>query len=86
MSKARRRGPSRHRSTPSGGSGREHWRSDGQPKTRFPSEDEANRSALRLRLEAGADLDPYRCELCHGWHLGNRARGRQRRASGGDER
>ena len=55
-----------------GGVGREHWRADGQPKTRFPSQDEANRSALRLRLEAGADLDPYRCGFCGGWHLGNR--------------
>jgi len=53
--------------------GREHWRADGQPKTRFPSRDEANRSALRLRLEAGADLDPYRCGFCGGWHLGNRS-------------
>lgn len=53
-------------------SGREHWRADGRPKTRFPSEGDANRSSLRLRLEAGADLDPYRCGFCGGWHLGNR--------------
>ncbi|HEV3133031.1 MAG TPA: hypothetical protein VGY51_13815 [Acidimicrobiales bacterium] len=66
-----RRRPSRE--GPPGGVGREHWRADGQPKTRFPSRDEANRSALRLRLEAGADLDPYRCGFCGGWHLGNRS-------------
>lgn len=53
---------------------REHWRADGQPKTRFPSQDEANRSSLQLRLEQGADLDPYRCGFCGGWHLGNRSR------------
>lgn len=73
MAKARR-GRTR-RGSPDGqpaGVGREHWRADGQPKTRFPSQDEANRSALRLRLEAGADLDPYRCGFCGGWHLGNR--------------
>jgi hypothetical protein len=65
------RGPSR---PAPGGAGREHWRSDGQPKARFASEDEANRSALQLRLEQGADLDPYRCGFCGGWHLGNRPR------------
>jgi hypothetical protein len=52
--------------------GRQHWRADGRPKTRFPSQDEANRSALFLRLEVGADLDPYQCAFCGGWHLGNR--------------
>ncbi|MGO8872272.1 MAG: hypothetical protein ACLQPH_12895 [Acidimicrobiales bacterium] len=74
MAKARR---GRKRSRP-GSSGtraptaREHWRADGRPKARFDSEDAANRSSLQLRLEAGADLDPYRCEICGGWHLGNR--------------
>ena len=53
-------------------SSREHWRADGQPKTRFPTQAEANRSSLQLRLEAGADLDPYLCRICSGWHLGNR--------------
>jgi hypothetical protein len=74
MAKARRGGKrSRFGIGPTlGGSGREHWRSDGAPKSRFASQDEANRSALQLRLEAGADLDPYRCGFCHGWHLGNR--------------
>jgi hypothetical protein len=51
---------------------REHWRSDGQPKTRFATQADANRSSLRLRLEEGADLDPYQCGYCNGWHLGNR--------------
>jgi hypothetical protein len=73
MAKARR---GRKRLTSPTGDGppgaREHWRSDGQPKARFPSQADANRSALRLRLEEGADLDPYRCGFCAGWHLGNR--------------
>jgi hypothetical protein len=51
---------------------REHWRSDGQPKTRFATQEDANRSSLRLRLEEGADLDPYQCGYCNGWHLGSR--------------
>ncbi len=74
MAKARR---GRKRPPPTGdpdpgGSAREHWRADGQPKTRFDHQDDANRSSLRLRLEEGADLDPYRCSFCGGWHLGNR--------------
>ncbi len=75
MAKARRGGK---RSAPPRGvapaaSRREHWRADGQPKTRFDSQDEANRVSLQLRLEQGADLDPYRCGFCGGWHLGSRS-------------
>ncbi len=72
MARARRRRPSPGPSAPGGDLGREHWRADGQEKTRFPTADEANRSALRLRLESGADLHPYPCTWCGGWHLGNR--------------
>jgi len=77
MAKARRGGkrsrpPHRAPEAPTGGSGREHWRADGRPKTRFATRDEANRSSLQARLERGADLDPYRCGFCGGWHLGNR--------------
>ncbi len=79
MAKARRRRPSRAASSPKGGMGREHWRADGTVKTRFRTEEEANRSALRLRLEEGADLGPYPCTVCGGWHLGNRGRGRDDR-------
>jgi len=50
--------------------GREHWRADGAPKARFTSSDDANRASLQFRLEEGADLDPYRCSYCSGWHLG----------------
>ncbi len=57
------------------GTRREHWRADGEAKTRFGTAAEANRSALRLRLEAGADLDPYQCGWCGGWHLGNAGTG-----------
>jgi len=48
-----------------------HWRADGQPKTRFGSEQEANRAAFGYRLDHGADLAAYACEICGGWHLGN---------------
>ena len=75
MAASRRGGkrPRRTGATP-GDPAREHWRADGRPKHRFATQDEANRSSLRLRLEEGADLDPYRCGICGGWHLGNKAR------------
>jgi hypothetical protein len=48
-----------------------HWRADGQPKTRYRSEEEANRAAFGYRLDHGVDLGAYACEICGGWHLGN---------------
>jgi hypothetical protein len=74
MAKARRgrKRPTRSLEGSSGELRREHWRADGQPKTRFARVEEANRASLRLRLEEGADLDPYQCGYCQGWHLGNR--------------
>ena len=51
---------------------RDHWRADGLPKVRFSTEADANRESLRLRLEEGADLDPYPCSFCGDWHLGGR--------------
>jgi hypothetical protein len=72
MAKSRRRGHPRAAPRRDGSAGnREHWRADGMPKTRYPTQAEANRSSLQLRLEAGADLDPYLCRICSGWHLGN---------------
>ncbi len=55
-----------------GGGHREHWRADGAPKVAYPTADDANRAALQARLEHGLDLDPYRCGICHRWHLGGR--------------
>jgi hypothetical protein len=74
MAKARRgrRRTARPRDPDAGGGGREHWRSDGAPKTAFRSADEANRAALQVRLEHGVDVDPYTCGICGLWHLGSR--------------
>lgn len=47
-----------------------HWRYDGQAKVRYRSEEEANKASLGYRLHEGADLLPYKCEFCGGWHLG----------------
>jgi hypothetical protein len=72
MAKARRRRPPRDRGGDDSAPRLDHWRADGQPKARFPTQDAANRASLRLRLEEGVDLDPYPCPYCGGWHLGNR--------------
>jgi hypothetical protein len=48
-----------------------HWRANGEPKTRYRSEADANRAALQARLEHNVDLGAYSCEFCGGWHLGN---------------
>ena len=48
-----------------------HWRSDGGPKVRYPSQADAERAAFQSRLEHGAELITYECEFCGGWHLGN---------------
>jgi hypothetical protein len=48
-----------------------HYRADGKPKTRFASEQDANRAAFSNRLDHGVDLAVYACDICGGWHLGN---------------
>ena len=50
----------------------DHFRADGSTKTRFASQDEAERAALQARLDHGTTLGSYRCEMCGGWHLGSR--------------
>jgi hypothetical protein len=52
-----------------------HWRADGQPKTRYRSEHDANRAAFANRLDHGVDLAAYECEICGGWHLGSTPEG-----------
>lgn len=47
-----------------------HWRADGRPKVRYPSESDAHKAGFSYRLEHGADLNAYECEFCGGWHLG----------------
>lgn len=50
--------------------GSSHWRSDGQPKVRYPSEGEALVAAAERSGEAGVELAAYRCAYCRGWHMG----------------
>jgi len=50
-----------------------HWRADGTPKNSYMSQAEALAVADERRLDAGADLSAYRCEVCAAWHLANSA-------------
>ncbi|HUZ10570.1 MAG TPA: hypothetical protein VMU76_10440 [Acidimicrobiales bacterium] len=47
-----------------------HWRADGGPKTRFPTEGDAAAAASDQSREAGIELGVYRCDFCDGWHMG----------------
>jgi hypothetical protein len=49
-----------------------HLRADGTPKHRFATQADAERAALHARLERGATVSSYSCEMCGGWHLGSR--------------
>jgi hypothetical protein len=52
-----------------------HFRRDGAPKNRYPSQKEAADAAhLRWVLDR-VELDVYRCDICDGWHMGKRFRG-----------
>lgn len=65
-----KRRPRRPAPPPSPSSG--HFRRDGAPKNRYPSEREAADAAhLRWVLDK-VELDVYRCDICDGWHMGKR--------------
>lgn len=49
-----------------------HWREDGQPKQRYPTERIARDAAQERSKEAGVELNVYRCAFCNGWHMGKR--------------
>ncbi len=69
MAKQRRRPPAPAKPTAPG-----HFRRDGAPKNRYGTEREARDAAhLRWVLDK-VELEVYRCELCHGWHMGKRFR------------
>lgn len=47
----------------------EHFRSDGKPKRRFATREEAERLAERYRHE---NLNVYPCGFCRGFHFGTK--------------
>lgn len=69
--KARRR-PSR----PSAPRGRvtSHVTREGNPKTPYRTQREAQAAAQLAWTLHRAELDTYRCDYCHQWHIGKRFR------------
>jgi hypothetical protein len=47
-----------------------HWRSDGQPKTAYRSQQEAWAMADERRQVSGVSLSVYQCDVCSSWHMG----------------
>jgi len=50
-----------------------HWRADGRPKVRYPTQSSAQAAAAERSAEAGSLLGVYLCAFCHGWHMGRRS-------------
>jgi len=51
-----------------------HFRRDGAPKTRYPTQREAADAAHLRWVVDRVELEVYRCDLCAGWHMGKRFR------------
>jgi len=51
-----------------------HFKKDGSPKVAYRSEREAKESAQVSWTINGADLQTYRCDYCHQWHMGKQFR------------
>ncbi|MGH3733340.1 MAG: hypothetical protein ACRDVC_08215 [Acidimicrobiales bacterium] len=51
-----------------------HFTRDGSAKTPYRTEREAKSAAQLAWTLNGAELNSYRCDFCHQWHMGNSAR------------
>jgi hypothetical protein len=51
-----------------------HFSRDGLPKNSYRTQAEAQSAAQLAWTLNGADLDSYRCDYCHQWHIGKRSR------------
>jgi hypothetical protein len=51
-----------------------HFTRDGSPKTPYRTRSEAASAAQLAWTLNGIDLDTYRCDYCHQWHIGRRFR------------
>ncbi len=69
--KARRRRP---RPVQGGSRLSSHVRRDGQPKNPYRTRAEALAAAQLAWTLERVDLDAYRCEHCHQWHIGRHGR------------
>jgi hypothetical protein len=41
-------------------------------KVDYKSEKTAKLACLEMAKKGSADLEPYQCDLCGGWHIGHR--------------
>jgi hypothetical protein len=51
-----------------------HFTREGTPKNPYRTEREAQSAAQLAWTLSGADLNAYRCDYCHQWHVGKRFR------------
>ena len=51
-----------------------HFTREGSPKSSYRTETEAKEAAQLAWTLSGADLNAYRCDHCHQWHIGKRFR------------
>ncbi len=51
-----------------------HFTREGTPKNAYRTEAEARSAAQLAWTFDRVDLDAYRCEYCHQWHIGRRFR------------
>jgi hypothetical protein len=51
-----------------------HFTREGTPKTSYRTELEAKSAAQLAWTLNGAELNAYRCDYCHQWHIGKRFR------------
>jgi len=67
----------RRRPTPSRPVGRvaSHFTREGTPKSSYRTQREAASAAQLAWTLNGVELDAYRCDYCHQWHIGKRFRG-----------
>jgi hypothetical protein len=51
-----------------------HFTREGTPKTPYRTQNEAASAAQLSWTLSGVDLNTYRCDYCHQWHIGKRFR------------
>jgi hypothetical protein len=49
-----------------------HFTREGTPKSPYRTQAEAMSAAQLAWTLNGAELDAYRCDYCHQWHIGKR--------------
>jgi hypothetical protein len=47
-----------------------HFKHDGRPKQSYRTQGEAMQAAQATWAINGVELQTYRCDFCHQWHMG----------------